>query len=82
MNTKTIAAADLSAAITRTAGGRYTVRIVDAVTNKAKRRTFRTLRLAEVFVRGHRATASYWRNSASAGLADDVAAGRDIVVHV
>ena len=79
---KTTKTADTTFTVTRTAKGRFSVRFVCPVTGKAKRRSFRTERLARIFVNGHTATAGYWANSAIASVCDDYAAGRARVIHV
>lgn len=64
--------------ITVATSGRATVRFIDAVSNKPRAKRFRTERLARIWARGHRATADYWRNSATASIADAVNRG-DVV---
>lgn len=65
----------LALTVTRNAKGRYVVRFNDSVTGSPKRRTFRTERLARIFVDGTTALHGYWSQSVSASIASDVRDG-------
>lgn len=74
-------ATNTAAAITLTAKGRHAVTFSDPITGKAKRRSFRTRREAEIFVAHVAKLDRFWANSASASVMDDYASGNVVTIH-
>jgi hypothetical protein len=80
--TDTADTADTATTLTVADTGRTTVRYTDPVTKRSRRRSFRTRRLAEIWVKHHESSAGFWRNSATASYCDAIARGDEVVVHV